>query len=99
LTVDRAGVRLAGQALEVADGQTEVSVAMRPDDFELASEAGDNTFEATVRTVEFGGRDSLLFVSSALGDLYVRLPGALSPGAQVRLRIPAERALAYAEAA
>ncbi len=99
IAMDREGVRLAGQALAVGEGQREVSVAMRPDDFELAGDAGDNTFEATVRTVEFGGRDSLLFVSSALGDLYVRLPGAASPGDRVRLRIPAERALAYAEAA
>ncbi len=72
---------------------------MRPDDFEIAAQGQTNAFDATIRTLEFGGRDSLLSVATGLGDLYVRLPGAFAPGDRIRLHTPADRVLAYAEAA
>lgn len=99
LSIERHQVQLNGTAVGDLAGRQEVAVAMRPDDFQIAAEGQANGIDATVRTLEFGGRDSLLFVSTALGDLYVRLPGAFAPGDHIRLHIPADRVLAYAEAA
>ena len=71
---------------------------MRPDDFELASENSANTLDATIQQIEFGGRSSLLVVNSLIGELFVRVSGDFQPGDQVRLHIPADRVLTYAEA-
>jgi putative spermidine/putrescine transport system ATP-binding protein len=99
LSIERNQVQLNGTAVGDLTGRQEVAVAMRPDDFEIADAGQANGIDATVRSLEFGGRDSLLFVSTALGDLYVRLPGAFAPGDHIRLHIPVDRVLAYAEVA
>jgi putative spermidine/putrescine transport system ATP-binding protein len=99
LDLERGGARLAGTGIDLPDLGADVAVAMRPDDFALAGDAGPDAIDATVRAVEFGGRDSLLHVESTIGDLFVRLPGTFGTGDRVRLSIPADRVLAYAEAA
>lgn len=99
LVVEHNQVQMNGTAIGDLAGRQQVAVAMRPDDFQLAEAGRTNGIDATVRSLEFGGRDSLLFVSTALGDLYVRLPGAFAPGDRILLHIPADRVLAYAEAA
>ena len=99
VTIEREQITLNGTAIGDLTGVQHVAVAMRPDDFEIAPADAANSIEATVKTLEFGGRDSLLFVATAIGDLYVRLPGAFAAGDRIRLHIPADRVLAYAEAA
>src|SRR5690606_19878680 len=99
LSLGRSQVQRNGTAIGDLGDRREVAVAMRPDDYQLAAAGQANGIDATVQTLEFGGRDSLLFVASDLGDLYVRLPGAFAPGDRIRLHIPADRVLAYAEAA
>jgi len=98
ITVQQGQVQLQGAALSVPAGTQGVAVAMRPDDFELAADASANTLEATVQQIEFGGRSSLLVVSSLIGELFVRISGDFQIGDQVRLHIPADRVLTYAEA-
>jgi putative spermidine/putrescine transport system ATP-binding protein len=98
VTLQSGPVSLRGTPMSVAPGTADVAVAMRPDDFELAGDAADNSLEVAVKTQEFGGRTSLIIASSDLGDLFVRLPGHFEPGDRLRLRIPADRTLAYAEA-
>ena len=85
-------------AMSVPAGTREVAVALRPDDFEMAGPGTDNAFDATVKATEFGGRTSLLIADSPMGELFVRLGGQFQPGDRVRLHIPPDRVLAYAEA-
>ncbi|HEX7388167.1 MAG TPA: ABC transporter ATP-binding protein [Castellaniella sp.] len=98
LTLQCKQVTLHGTSMAVPAGTAHVAVAMRPDDFELAADQAENVIEVTVKTMEFGGRTSLLIVSSDIGDLFVRLGGHFQPGDRLRLHIPADRTLAYAEA-
>lgn len=95
ISVSRDGVRLDGVAMGDLGGQAQVSVAMRPEDFEVVSEPGVNTFEATVKSVEFGGHSSLLQASTAFGDVYARIPDVVNVGDRVHLRVPEDRVLTY----
>ena len=97
IAVQAQGVALQGTAMSVPAGTREVAVALRPDDFELASAGNSNAFDATVKAMEFGGRTSLLIADSPMGELFVRLGGVFQPGDRVRLHIPPDRVLAYAE--
>ncbi|MGB6242419.1 MAG: ABC transporter ATP-binding protein [Castellaniella sp.] len=99
ITVSQQQISLHGTALSVPTGTQTVAVAIRPDDFEIAGDRQTNCIDATVRHLEFGGRSSLLVVTSSIGELFVRLSGDFQPGDQIRLHIPADRVLAYAEAA
>ena len=76
-------------------GPGRVSVAMRPDDVERASEDSENRFDAVVETVEYGGRESLLLVRAPFGPLYVRIAGEAEPGETLSLRIAPDRVLVY----
>jgi len=98
LTLRSGQVELHGTSMSVGEGTRDAAVAMRPDDFELAGAQDQNSLEATVKTMEFGGRTSLLIVSTEIGDLFVRLAGQFEPGDKLRLHIPVDRTLAYAEA-
>ncbi|WP_322999557.1 ABC transporter ATP-binding protein [Castellaniella sp.] len=98
ITVQQGQVQLQGTALSVPAGTQTVAVAMRPDDFELATDRSTNTLDATIQQIEFGGRSSLLVVSSDIGELFVRISGDFQPGDRVRLHIPADRVLTYTEA-
>ncbi|EGC98552.1 sulfate-transporting ATPase, partial [Burkholderia sp. TJI49] len=94
VTVAAAGVRLAGVPMAGFDG-TQVAVALRPDDVERADDAGDNTFDATVETVEYGGRDSLIRAIAPFGAIWARVAGEFAAGEQLRLRVPPSRTLVY----
>ncbi len=54
-----------------------------------------NAFDAQVLTVEYGGRDSLIRVKTAFGDLWARLPGEFSEGERISLCVPPARTLVY----
>ncbi|HTJ92379.1 MAG TPA: ABC transporter ATP-binding protein [Pararobbsia sp.] len=75
-------------------GPGRVHAAMRPDDFERAT-GGENTFDAVVETVEYGGRESLLQVRAPFGSLFVRIAGEAERGETVSLRIAPDRVLVY----
>ncbi|MFT0532629.1 ABC transporter ATP-binding protein [Castellaniella hirudinis] len=98
MTLRRAQQTLQGVSMQAPEGVRQVAVAMRPDDFQLAGAEQDNTLAATVQQIEFGGHSSLLVVDSPIGELFVRISGDFQPGDAVRLHIPADRVLAYAEA-
>ncbi|HEX7908493.1 MAG TPA: ABC transporter ATP-binding protein [Paraburkholderia sp.] len=88
------GVRLIGTPMAGFDSKR-VSVALRPEDMERAAPGADNTFEALVTAVEYGGRDSLLRVKTAFGDLWARLGGEFEEGQRISLRVPPSRTLVY----
>src|SRR5690606_27304300 len=67
VTVERQQLQLDGTAIGDLSGAQNVAVAMRPDDFEIAPAGAANSLDATVKTLEFGGRDSLLFVTTDIG--------------------------------
>jgi putative spermidine/putrescine transport system ATP-binding protein len=88
------GVRLTGTAMEGFDNK-HVSVAMRPEDLERVEPGADNSFAAQVETVEYGGRDSLIIVTTAFGKMWARLPGEFAVGEKIALRTAPSRTLVY----
>ncbi|TAL94109.1 MAG: ABC transporter ATP-binding protein [Paraburkholderia sp.] len=88
------GVRLTGTPMEAFNSKR-VSVALRPEDMERAAPGAPNAFDAQVLTVEYGGRDSLIRVKTAFGDLWARLPGEFSEGERISLCVPPARTLVY----
>ena len=64
-----------------------VSVALRPEDMERAAPGAENAFDAQVITVEYGGRDSLIKVKSAFGELWARVAGEFTEGERITLRV------------
>ncbi|SAL30707.1 ABC transporter ATP-binding protein [Caballeronia telluris] len=88
------GVRLLGTPMEGFNSKS-VSVALRPEDMERAAPGTENAFDAQVETVEYGGRDSLIRVTSAFGKLWARLPGEFAEGERVTLRVAPSRTLVY----
>ena len=89
------GVSLSGILLAPASGPS-VSVAIRPEDFEVCERGAANSFEAQIEAVEYGGHDSLLSLRSAVGPLYARVAGDFQPGQSVCLHISPQKALVYA---
>lgn len=91
-------VRLIGTPMEGFDSKN-VSVAIRPEDLELAGSVNgadsENTFTAQVETVEYGGRDSLIIVNTSFGKMWARLPGEFTPGDTITLRTAPGRTLVY----
>jgi putative spermidine/putrescine transport system ATP-binding protein len=70
--------------------------AIRPEDFAVVTEAGENTLEAVVEIVEYHGREQA--VEARLRDgtqLHVRTSSRLAPGDVIRLKVPAERVLVF----
>jgi putative spermidine/putrescine transport system ATP-binding protein len=92
------GIALTGTTVGALDSAA-AQVAMRPEDFEACAPGTVNGFSVDIETVEYGGRDSLIRVKSAFGQLYARLPGEFDVGQRVCLRIAPERALVYAQEA
>ncbi|MCA3834474.1 MAG: TOBE domain-containing protein, partial [Burkholderia sp.] len=89
------GVRLTGIPMAGFDAK-DVVVALRPDDIERADEGGDNAFDATVETVEYGGRDSLIRAVTPFGAIWARVAGEFAEGERLRLRVAPSRTLVYA---
>jgi putative spermidine/putrescine transport system ATP-binding protein len=80
-------------------GGKEISVAMRPEDFERASAGDANAFDVEVELVEYGGRDSLLLANAPFGKLWARVAGEFQAGERATLRVAPSKVLAYAELA
>ena len=70
-------------------------MALRPEDLERSTAGAENAFDVEVTTVEYGGRDSLIRVKSAFGDLWARVAGDFAEGERITLRVPPSRALVY----
>ncbi|NML34640.1 ABC transporter ATP-binding protein [Paraburkholderia antibiotica] len=93
------GVRLVGTPMAGFDGKR-VSVALRPEDMERAAPGADNTFDALIDAVEYGGHDSLLRAKTAFGDVWARVAGEFAQGERITLRVRPSCVLVYeAEAA
>ncbi|AJY12419.1 ABC transporter ATP-binding protein [Burkholderia dolosa] len=89
------GVQLTGVPMAGFDGK-DVVVALRPDDVERADDGGDNAFDATVDTVEYGGRDSLIRATTPFGAIWARVAGEFVQHERLRLRVAPSRTLVYA---
>jgi putative spermidine/putrescine transport system ATP-binding protein len=94
VAVEANGVRLIGAPMEAFNSKR-VSVALRPEDMERATPGTENAFDVQVTTVEYGGRDSLIRVKSAFGDLWARVAGDFTEGEHITLRVPPSRTLVY----
>jgi len=88
------GIELVGSKRENLDSNA--VAAIRPEDFTVVSEPGENTLEATVEIVEYHGREQA--VEARLkngGQLHVRTNERLAPGDTIRLKVPVERVLVF----
>jgi putative spermidine/putrescine transport system ATP-binding protein len=94
--VTASGVRFVATAMEAFEAKA-VMLAIRPDDLVRAQPGTPNAFEVEVEVVEYGGRDSLLFVRAPFGKLWARVEGEFTQGERVTLAVAPERALVYNE--
>jgi putative spermidine/putrescine transport system ATP-binding protein len=89
-------IRLTGtRKLPLTGGRG--NVAFRPEEAALVDGAdGPNTIAGRVTNVEYGGRDSLLDVTTPSGTLlHIRSARQPAPGDTVYVQVPVERALVY----
>jgi putative spermidine/putrescine transport system ATP-binding protein len=94
VAVNANGVRLLGMPMHGFNSKR-VNVALRPEDLERSTPGAENAFDVEVTTVEYGGRDSLIRVKSAFGDLWARVAGDFAEGERITLRVPPSRTLVY----
>ena len=92
------GCTLQGLRMDPRVGERAV-VAVRPDEFRVAGEESVNLIGGEVRSAEYYGRESLVVLDSAAGTIYAKLQGSFAIGSRLRLHVPADRALCYAESA
>jgi putative spermidine/putrescine transport system ATP-binding protein len=100
IAMSSSGITLTGVPMGELGGAYnggEISVAMRPEDFERANAGDANAFDVEVEMVEYGGRDSLLFANAPFGKLWARVEGEFEAGERATLRVAPSRVLAYAE--
>ena len=69
---------------------------MRPERIELASTAGDNTFEVDIAGSTYLGSSYQYAVDFAGAELRILTPDEIAPG-KVRVRIPPEATAVYAD--
>jgi putative spermidine/putrescine transport system ATP-binding protein len=96
VTLEAPDMKLTGvRKLPLAGGRA--SVAIRPEEMTIATEpAAENVIAGHVDNVEYGGRDSLIDVTTSGGTrLHVRAPGTIAMGAKVHVHVPPERVLVY----
>jgi putative spermidine/putrescine transport system ATP-binding protein len=89
-------IRLTGVRKQpLTDGRA--CVAIRPEEIAIGNGPdGANTIVGRVDNVEYGGRDSLVDVTTRSGVLlHVRSPARVTIGEEVPVHVPAERALVY----
>ncbi|WP_322093824.1 ABC transporter ATP-binding protein [Paraburkholderia bannensis] len=98
IAMSASGITLTGVPMGDIKGN-EISVAMRPEDFERANTGDANAFDVEVEMVEYGGRDSLLLANAPFGKLWARVEGEFAAGERATLRVAPSRVLAYAERA
>jgi putative spermidine/putrescine transport system ATP-binding protein len=88
------GLRLAGSSRPAVQHGQRVRAAIRPDDMVVGD--GPNAFAATVDSMEYGGRESLVDVVTADGThLHVRTTVMVRAGEAVRVSVSPERVLLY----
>ena len=92
VALEGSGLKLTGTVKQPLTG-THAYAAIRPDD--LWAGAGPNAIDGEVRTVEYGGRDSLIVVAAGDAVLHARTTERVKPGERVRLTVPPERVLVY----
>lgn len=93
-TLSAQGVTLAGVTIAPVNGST-ASVAIRPEDIQVCAPGTQNSFEGRVRSVEYGGRDSLVQLDTRLGQMYARMEGEFSVDQTLTLHVPADRVMVY----
>jgi len=94
-TLEAGGFALRARAMQPL-GTGKTVVAIRPEEFEIVAEGGENTFTAQVSNVEYCGRDNIVDVQTAAGlKLIVRTDARLRAGDAIVLAIGPDRALAY----
>ncbi|HEV3428450.1 MAG TPA: ABC transporter ATP-binding protein [Paraburkholderia sp.] len=98
IAMSASGITLTGVPMGDVNG-SEISVAMRPEDFERANAGDANAFDVEVEMVEYGGRDSLLLANAPFGKLWARVEGEFEAGERATLSVAPSRVLAYAERA
>ncbi len=94
--VTAGGTRFVATAMEEF-GAKAAMLAIRPDDLVRAQPGDLNAFDVEVDVVEYGGRDSLLFVTAPFGKLWARVEGEFAQGERVTLAVAPECALVYNE--
>ncbi|CAN7474028.1 ABC transporter ATP-binding protein [Trinickia sp. LjRoot230] len=94
MRVNAGGVSLVGTPMESFDAKAAM-LAIRPEDLVRAESGSANAFDVDVEVVEYGGRDSLLFVKASFGKMWARVEGEFTEGERIRLAIAPERALVY----
>ena len=102
IAMTSSGITLAGVPMgdiAAGSGGKQVSVAMRPEDFERANAGDANAFDVEIELVEYGGRDSLLLANAPFGKLWARVAGEFQAGERATLRVAPTKVLAYAELA
>lgn len=88
------GIELVGSKRESLE--TDAVAAIRPEDFTVVTEPGENTLEATVEIVEYHGREQAVEARLSNGEqLHVRTNSRLAPGDTIRLKVPVERVLVF----
>jgi putative spermidine/putrescine transport system ATP-binding protein len=96
VTLASGDIRLTGLRKQpLADRRA--CVAMRPEELVIGEgPGGANTIVGRVDNVEYGGRDSLVDVVTRSGAvLHVRSHAPVTLGEEIRVHVPAERALVY----
>jgi len=98
VTLAAGNIRLIGARKQALVGER-ASVAIRPEEIALGEgPGGENTIAGHVDNVEYCGRDSLIDVMTPSGTrLHVRAPTHIALGESVRVHVPVERALVYAD--
>lgn len=88
--------RLIGMKVDPGLAQN-AAIAIRPDDFRLATDESSNVIEGRVRSAEYYGRESLVTLDVAQATVYAKLLGSFHIGDTLRLHVAPERVQCYAE--
>ncbi|GGP63527.1 ABC transporter ATP-binding protein [Saccharothrix coeruleofusca] len=89
------GLTLTGVNRDRLTGGPAVA-AIRPEDFAVTEQDGENTIRAEVEIVEYHGREQAVQARLPGGEpLHLRTTSRLAPGDAVRLRVPVERVLIF----
>jgi putative spermidine/putrescine transport system ATP-binding protein len=96
IVLSQADMRLTGVRKQ-APANGRAAVAIRPEEVVVGEgPEGINTIVGRVDNVEYGGRDSLVDVTTRSGvRLHVRSHAPVAIGQEVRVHVPVERALVY----
>jgi putative spermidine/putrescine transport system ATP-binding protein len=93
-SVDANGVSLTGMRISPFPGP-QAQLAIRPEDFQVCESGAPNSVQVRIESVEYGGRDSLLILGSAIGPIYARIAGEFEPGQTLCLHVPPDKAIVY----